>query len=669
MDSQYEVLRETHQKIGGGVIDSATLEGVKRSLTEEHGEENRFRIERGVDQAAIFWTARDGGSDEFTGMCRQYFTGAPQDLDAIFERIETNFEVMYGYFTEMRVDLRRSLQLDWGDILPVDMAFGKFNPAAHLTEDFFRSGIAFMVLLNFPHYSLEEKTKLGPGWNRREWACARIGDTFTSRTPAAVNQEVTRVMTEADTYISRYNVYMGNLVDDANRRYFPKDMKLISHWGLRDELKARYNDPAGLLKQKMIHTVMQRIIAQEVPEAVIDDPDLVWNPFSNRVTRDGIEVDAGPEPDTRYRHFLEIFRVMEKLDRYHPYHPSHILRRFEVNREIPEALVEKTFTSFLSSDVVGKVAKLVKSRLGRGLEPFDIWYSGFRGNDGVPEEELDRIVSGKYRNLEAFEKDIGNILLTLGFPEETAALVAPLIRVDPARGSGHCVGASSRLFKSRLRTRVPAGGMNYKGFNIAMHELGHAVEQTLTMQKTDHYSLSGVPNTAFTEAFAFVFQDRDLDILGIRNENEETRHQKALDSFWCTFEITGVSLVDMMTWNWLYRHPDAGPAELRVAVTGFAKDVWNEYFAGVFGTRDQEILAVYSHMIDAALYLPDYPIGHLIQFQIEKHLEGRSLGSEMTRMCAAGDIIPELWMKNAVGSAISSEPILEAAREAAGHFS
>ena len=38
------------------------------------------------------------------------------------------------------------------------------------------------------------------------------------------------------------------------------------------------------------------------------------------------------------------------------------------------------------------------------------------------------------------------------------------------------------------------------------------------------------------------------------------------------------------------------------------------------------LLGVYSHMIDAFLYLPDYPIGHLIAFQIEEQMKkaGRS---------------------------------------------
>ena len=54
--------------------------------------------------------------------------------------------------------------------------------------------------------------------------------------------------------------------------------------------------------------------------------------------------------------------------------------------------------------------------------------------------------------------------------------------------------------------------MDYKGYNIAVHELGHNVEQTFSLNYVDHTLLAGVPNTAFTEAMAFVFQERDLAV-------------------------------------------------------------------------------------------------------------------------------------------------------------
>jgi hypothetical protein len=341
----------------------------------------------------------------------------------------------------------------------------------------------------------------------------------------------------------------------------------------------------------MLYQVMLRIVGQDIPQSVINNPQVQWNPFLNKVFSGEKEAPAAAEPNTRYKVFLDIFRAQKKLDPYFPALPTHIRRKFEVAREIPESEVEKLFTDFISSAQVRSVAKLISRRLGRPLQPFDIWYNGFKAGGAIPEEDLDKIISRKYPTTEAFQADLGNILLNLGFSREQADYLTPRIQVDPSRGAGHAAGAEMRTDKARLRTRIPAQGMNYKGYNIAVHELGHTVEQTLTLQKVDHYMLRGVPNTAFTEAFAFVFQDRDLDLLEVKGEVAEAKDLKALKSLWDSYEIMGVSLVDMHVWNWLYQHPEATTAQFKEAVISIAKDVWNKYFADVMGVRDQPILA------------------------------------------------------------------------------
>jgi oligoendopeptidase F len=132
------------------------------------------------------------------------------------------------------------------------------------------------------------------------------------------------------------------------------------------------------------------------------------------------------------------------------------------------------------------------------------------------------------------------------------------------------------------------------------------------------------------------------------------------------YEISGVSLVDMRVWRWLYAHPEATPAQLREATLQTAREVWNEYYAPVFGLRDQEILAIYSHTVTNPLYLPDYAIGHIISFQVGAKLKGPAFGTELERMARQGLVTPDAWMRGAVGGPISSEALLAAAREALG---
>jgi hypothetical protein len=64
------------------------------------------------------------------------------------------------------------------------------------------------------------------------------------------------------------------------------------------------------------------------------------------------------------------------------------------------------------------------------------------------------------------------------------------------------------------------------------------------------------------------------------------------------------------------------------------------------------------------MYLPDYPLGSIISFQIEQYFKTRNLGTEMERMCKQGSITPGLWMQKAVGNDISTEPMLEVSRRA-----
>jgi hypothetical protein len=491
-----------------------------------------------------------------------------------------------------------------------------------------------------------------------------MGDMFTSRIPAEYLLKISETQTDAETYISEYNIYAGHLIDEAGKTYFPSDMKLLSHWNLRDEIKSQYGKEDGLPKQKMIFQVMNRIITQEIPQMVINSDKYQWNPVTNKVFADGKEIASKPEPNTRYEKLLNNFKVNKTIDPFCPGYPDFIKRKFEQEYEIPQPEVEALFKSFVTSPVVKKVAALIQKRLGRNLEPFDLWYDGFKARSSYPEDDLTKITEKKYPNTEAFAKDMPNILEKMGFAPEKAMYIASKVEVDGARGSGHAWGADMKSEKAHLRTRIGPNGMNYKGYNIAVHEFGHNTEQTITLQDIDYYMLKGVPNTAFTEAWAFVFQGRDLELLGMKETNPQKQYLDDLDLFWSVYEIMGVSLVDMDVWKWMYANPNAKPEELKNAVITIAKDVWNKYYADVFGVKDQQILAIYSHMINDPLYLSAYPLGHLIQFQMEQNMKGKKVGEEMERMLKQGRIIPQLWMKGAVGSPLSSEPMLKAAEEA-----
>jgi hypothetical protein len=672
-----EVKKPAAKRAAGPAL-AKSMTALEKELVGKYGERQRERLERGMKQVARFWRAGDGDARAFEELVRANFAADQATLDALFQRMELAMESLEGYMVEINRDLRMQVDVDRGPIYPFDETLAGYDSSAHTTDDFFGNKLAFVVLLNFPITTLEQRLKEGESWSRRQWAEARLAQRYSKRIPAEVNLAIAVARSDAAQYIAQYNIWMHHLVDERGIRPFPPKMRLLSHWNLRDEIKANY--PGGenaLTKQRAIQTVMERIVTQTIPQAVIDNPNVDWNPTTNEVkpaaVKDSDEstpaaaakVTNAREPDTRYKTLLDTFRAVRKADPYSPTAPTLIARRFDENRELPEARVRKMFEDVLTSPVVPRVAKLIEKRLKRPLEPFDVWYAGFKQRGKYTEGELDEITRKKYPTAEAYEKDIPNLLQKLGFSKDRAEYVAKHIEVHPARGSGHAFGPGKRGFKAYLRTRVEKDGMNYKGYNIAVHEMGHNVEQTFSLYDIDHYLLSGVPNTAFTEALAFVFQGRDLELLGLVQPDAKSRALDVLNDFWGTYEIAGVGLIDMAVWHWMYDHPNATPGELRDATLTIAKTIWNRYYAPVFRKKDVVLLGIYSHMIDSILYLPDYPIGHMIAFQVERQMEkAGAIGPEFERMAKTGNVAPDLWMKKATGAPVGPEALLEAAAKA-----
>ncbi|MFA7325574.1 MAG: hypothetical protein WC121_02855 [Candidatus Kapaibacterium sp.] len=626
---------------------------------------DNLRFKKGVVQAQKLWNEGDGSDEDFKSFVQDNFYSEGPKLDTLFEKVQRNLEIIKGHFNKMMLDIKMPVALEWGEITDLDRMFDSYDPSSHLESDLYKNKIAFTVLLNFPYFSLEEKRANEDKWSRKEWAYARLGDLFTSRVKSKLLQDFAKVNSEADAYIYEYYIHMGNIVDDKGNHPFPKEMKLITHWNLRDELKSQYsNDKEGLKKQKLIYSVMQRIITQEIPQKFINSNEYNWNPITNVLYQNNNVIGFESEPNTRYQKILNQFEVLKEIDDYSPSMSTYIQRKFTGEMEMSIDEVESLFVSFVSSPTVKKVAGLIKNRLGRELQPFDIWYDGFKSRSSINEEDLNKITKMRYPNPEAVKKDLPNILTKFGWTKERAKYITDKIEVDPSRGAGHAWGAVMKGVSARLRTKIAPDGMDYKGYNIAVHEFGHNVEQTLSLYDIDYYMLNGVPNTAFTEALAFVFQMRDLELLGMDTKDPNKHNLYVLDNFWSTYEIMGASLVDQKTWMWLYENPNATKVELNTAVNKISKEVWNKYYAPVFGLENSNILGVYSHMISYPLYLSAYPIGHLIEFQIEQYIRGKNLGTEFERMAKIGRLTPNKWMREATGKNITTDPLIKETEKA-----
>ncbi|MCQ2285048.1 MAG: hypothetical protein MJZ57_09120 [Bacteroidales bacterium] len=620
-------------------------------------------VERGVKQVAALWTTEDGTQQEFERFCYDNFCKTLEEKTVLFNRICDNFETIFGHDNRVAIELQRPEQVVGYPSTSVDQLFSAYNGLAHFQEDMYASKLAFVVILNFPHFTLKEKQQNGSRWSDLEWGFVRLGDVFTSRVLASVELNLSNVMAAANNYIDNYNVDMQQVGSYYNEFYWENSLPLITHWGLRDEIKAAYADKEkGLHKQMVIYDVMKRIIQGEVPTVVTrHNWDYKWYPSTNQIMMNGIEIlTDGLEKKSRYQYLLDFFHAEKAADEYCQGNSTFIDRKFEDEYEISVEEAETLFKEVLASPQVKQVADLISKRMGRKLQPFDIWYDGFKERSNVDQSKLDELVKQKYPTKDAFAKDLPNILTKLGFTKEMASFICSHVSVDASVGAGHAWESKMKCDNSMLRTRVGEDGMDYKGYNIGVHEFGHNVEQTISLHYVPNYFLTGVPNTAFTEALAFVFQGKDLQLLGLDTADKTLSEDlNAVDLFWQCYEIMGVSMVDIQVWKWMYANPNADAAQLKEAVLAIAKDVWNQYYAPVFKMKDETILAVYSHMIIDPLYLSAYPIGHLIDFQLETYLKDKNMGEEVTRIYKLGRLIPDLWMERAMGQKLSTQPLLE----------
>jgi hypothetical protein len=661
-------------------------------LVKKHGEAARARAVRGVNQVAAYWRPEDGDADALRAFVLESFVAEPAQQEALLKRFSAASEQMYGHLLEIGRALRSWSELELGPQMDVDQRFAALDVGAHLSEDLFSSKLAFVALLNFDLPDLQEMLAKGPQWSRRQWAAARLTRQFAARPTGAALQAVAKAGADAEAYIAGYNVWMHHVLAPDGTRVFPKGVRLLTHWNLRDQIKADYaeSDKAkALIRQRLVREVMDRIVTQNIPKGVIDDPRVDWNPATNEVTLSPpaeVEVEQmkaqgkrpespvvsnAREPDARYRAWLDDFHASRMLDADSPMARTEIDRHFQLDDEIPEERVRALLTQVMESPLVPQVAQLIEKRLGRPLEPFDIWYDGFTQKQ--PEEQLSKLTRARYPTADAYKKDIPRLLRGLGFTAERARFLDQHIVVDPARGSGHALeaGRRSEMYpwwgtgdSPHLRTRINPDGMDYKGYNIAIHEMGHNVEQVFSLYEVDDTLLSGVPGTAFTEALAFTFQHRDLEVLGVAKANPAAEHARALKAFWDSYEIAGSALVDLDAWHWMYAHPDATPEQFREAVVQIARTTWDKYYAKVLGKPGNPQLAIYSHMINSFLYLYRYPIGHLIAFQLEEKLRGPNSGKAFEHAASYGHVTPDLWMEHATGRPVVAEPMLEATKAA-----
>jgi hypothetical protein len=654
------------QSSGNDSIDNVTLRKVQDELAGKYGETIRERMVKGTTLLAGNWRKSDGTADEFHKFCVENFL--PDSLlGPNFGRIQRNLTVQGGYLAKIAYSFNESEAFTDFSELRADEFFRKSIPAA----DPWKEKLAQFVQLNFPRYSLAEKRQYGLDWSREKWAMVKLGDRFAFRPDPEFKAGSADEVKEFGKYIGNYFFRMDHICSPDGTFPFTKPLTLHCHFGLRDNTKEDYTRPGGLARQEITGKLVDHITQGTVPEAFISDTSTRWNPWTNELFRmesgKKVAVDFREEGLKRYAGLLAQFRHRSSADSQYETGSTVIKRTFE-NGNLTVEKVEEIIRTFLSDPVLVSVGKLVSERLGRPLQPFDIWYSGFQSQSLYPANMLDSITRARYPVPKALQDDLPAILGRMGFSGEEASYIGSHAVVRPVRGGGYSEQPPLRGDTSLMTTVFNAKGLDYKGYRIAMHELGHVVCGVYSTREIDHFLLADVPTGGITEGFAEMLAYKNMEGLGLaRGTFGEQKELLSLASLWYMLDLGGQSLTDIETWKWMYAHPGATAEELRTAVLDISAGIWNQYYSPVFGgIRDQHILSIYNHFITGSLYLYNYFLGNVIMFQLYDAFMPDNLAGGLRKACMEGNTLPELWVERACGTGISTEPLLKCARLAIG---
>ena len=391
-------------------------EYITQQLIEQHGASHRDRIQSGVDRCAALWQEADGDQEAFERFCLDHFIADPDDLARLVERLETSIAQVRGHLYEMRRTLRRWADLRGDEMDHVDELLATFDPAPDLSEQVYTQKLAHLALLNLDRPSLSEMLAEAEGWSTEDWARCRISKHFGARVPKEVADLARELGFKASHWVSNFHVPVGSMVDATGKKWFESDRKLVAHWLIREELKAGYNEPDGIHKQRAMAWVLGRHIDGTIPRAVMDGSNTAdWDPGMNTLGGERANELVGLE---RYDHWMMQVEVAKALDPHHPEHPTAIARKCELQREIPEADVERMLVELLSADVRKDLSEMMEKSLGRELEAHDIYFEDlFESRKAA---EMDAAVLSRFEDEKAFEAKLPEVLRELGFEGELA---------------------------------------------------------------------------------------------------------------------------------------------------------------------------------------------------------------------------------------------------------
>ena len=640
----------------------------------------RARLAAGVVRVAERWTEDDGDAEVFETFCEEHFVEGAAARARLLDRFEALLTTLQGHLYEIGRRRRRWVDLQGESEPAFDNLAATFDPAPNLSEEWYGQRLAFVALLNFDRPNLSQMLEEGDEWSADVWAAARVGQMFGPRLPRELGDKNRAAWHNASRFVDNFHVPVGGVIDENGEQPFEPGRRLVAHWLIREAIVGEYGNPAGLSSQRAIGWVMRRHVDGMIPTIVMESTTAenasgasddstswestvlpAWDPAENTVNEVAVDPSETVGP-VRYAVMLERFALSRETDAYYPEHPTALARAFDLEREISVESVQALLIDLLSSPVRADLAAAAAARLGRPLESHDVYFHDLTGRPST--EALDARVAERFPDVASFQAQLPGILKTIGFDDEKAEFLGTRVRVELARGAGHAVPPGLPEYGAWLRTNGRPGALDWDGFEIGMHELGHNIEQLCSVHYVPRPMLRRVPNSACTEAFAFLYQSQARRVAGLQEDGQVDTIARAatLRTMIDACQIAGPALVELEAWRWMYAQPAMPtPEALRDVVLEISDHVWNTYYADYFGPDPYTLMGAYQHMVGYPLYLSNYVMGHVMSEQIRAYVATRDLASETMRICGIGNLTPDAWLKRAVGEGLRVSALVDGA--------
>jgi len=243
---------------------------LQKELIGRYGEAERGRLVRGLKQAGEFWRARTVTAPRLKTSCGTISPGTRRRSTRSSAGRRPSSNNSTAHMLEVVRAFRTQTDLDWAPSCPTMKPSRATTHRRNTGDDLFANKLAFVgtaQLSRSPRSTSgwrRAATGRGASGRRRVWPSVSRG-----RVPASVNLAIAEAVAQSEQYIAGYNIWMHHLLTRAASVPFPPHMRLLSHWNLRDQIKADYAEKDVCRASARSRASWNPSFRQTIPKAVV----------------------------------------------------------------------------------------------------------------------------------------------------------------------------------------------------------------------------------------------------------------------------------------------------------------------------------------------------------------------------------------------------------------